>query len=141
ASSKAAAQRVKCGSNLRQLGLAGHMYWEDNATCFRYGGTFTNGGQLYWFGWIGTGAEGQRPFDASLGVLYPYLQGRGIEVCPAFNYFLSQAKLKAAGTSYGYGYNLYLSSSPREKPLPVARITTPSLTTLFADAAQVNTWQ
>ena len=90
ARSKAAAQRVKCASNLRQLGLAAHLYWDDNGACFRYGGTFTNGGQLYWFGWIGSGAEGERAFDATLGALYPYLQGRGVELCPAFDYFLSQ---------------------------------------------------
>src|SRR2546422_6119953 len=85
ARSKASARRIKCISNLRQLGLAAHMYWEDNSgDCFRYGGTSTNGGQLYWFGWIGAGAEGQRAFDASQGTLNPYLQGRGVELCPAF---------------------------------------------------------
>src|SRR5437899_8605535 len=91
ARSKASAQRVKCVSNLHQLGLAAHLYWDDNAgNCFRYGGTPTNGGQLYWFGWIGPGPEGQRPFDATMGALYPYLQGRGVELCPAFNYALGQ---------------------------------------------------
>src|ERR1043166_4499550 len=27
---KSSAQRVKCVSNLRQLGLAAHLYWDDN---------------------------------------------------------------------------------------------------------------
>src|SRR5438045_343658 len=116
ARSKASAYRLKCVGNLRQLGLAAHMYWDDNnGNCFRYGGTLTNGGQLYWFGWIGSGAEGERAFDATLGALYPYLQGRGVELCPAFNYFLSQVKLKASGATYGYGYNLYLSAPPLDK--------------------------
>ena len=110
--SKASAYRIKCVSNLRQLGLAAHMYWDDNnGNFFRYGGTLTNGGQLYWFGWIGSGAEGERTFDATQGALYPYLRGRGVELCPAFNYFMSQLKLKASGATYGYGYNLYLSAS------------------------------
>ena len=74
----------------------------------------TNGGQLYWFGWIGPGPEGQRPFDASQGALFPYLQGRGVEFCPSFQYFSSQLKLKAQGATYGYGYNLYLSAATRE---------------------------
>src|ERR1041384_1465862 len=105
ARSKASAQRVKCASNLHQLGLAAHMYWEDNAgSFFLYGGWQTNGGQLYWFGWMGPGAEGQRQFDATPGALYPYLQGRGVELCPAFNYLSPQFKLKDTGAAYGYGY-------------------------------------
>src|SRR5436309_2371898 len=72
ARSKASVRRLKCVSNLNQLGLAGHMYWDDNnGNCFRYGGTATNGGQLYWFGWLASGAEGQRAFDPTQGALFP----------------------------------------------------------------------
>src|SRR5258707_15749398 len=79
--SKASAQRIKCVSNLHQLGIAAQLYWdENNGKCFRYGGSFTNGGQLYWFGWIETGEEGQRDFDATQGALYQYLKGRGVEL-------------------------------------------------------------
>lgn len=139
---KTSAQRVKCVSNLHQLSLATHLYWDDNSgTCFRYGGTLTNGGQLYWFGWFGPGPEGQRPFDISQGALFPYLQGRGVELCPAFDYFSSQVKLKASGASYGYGYNWYLSAPGTQPPVKLARVLTPACTTLLADAAQVNTWQ
>ena len=139
---KLSAQRVKCLGNLRQLGLAAHMYWDDNGgRCFRYGGAATNGGQLYWFGWIGPGVEGQRSFDLTQGALYPYLQGRGVEVCPAFNHLSAQYKLKAAGTSYTYGYNLYLSTPSSQSPVNVSRLTAPAGIALLADAAQVNTWQ
>ncbi len=87
ARAKSAAKRVRCVSNLHQLGLAVHFYWDDNGgKCFRYGGTTTNNGQLYWFGWIGQGAEGSRIYDATQGALHPYLKGRGVELCPAFNY-------------------------------------------------------
>ena len=54
---RASAARIKCVSDLHQLGLAAQMYWDDNGgSCFRYGGVGTNNGQLYWFGWMGTGA-------------------------------------------------------------------------------------
>ena len=139
---KAAAQNAKCLSNLRQLSLATQMYWDDNnGCCFRYGGIITNGGQLYWFGWIGPGPEGQRQFDMAPSALFPYLQGRGIELCPAFNYFSPSVKLKASGASFGYGYNLYLSAGAREPPIKSSRVVKSASTTLFADAAQVNTWQ
>jgi prepilin-type N-terminal cleavage/methylation domain-containing protein/prepilin-type processing-associated H-X9-DG protein len=140
--SQSSAQRIKCISNLHQLGLATYQYWDDNGGhCFRYGGQVAQGGQLYWFGWFGPGSEGQRTFDASQGTLYPYLKGRGVELCPAFSYFLPQVKLKATGGTYGYGYNLALSAPTAEAPVPLSRIQQPSSTALLADAAQVNTWQ
>ncbi len=142
AQGKTSAQRVKCFSGLRQLGLAAQMYWDDNGgRCFRYGGVATNGGQLYWFGWMGPGPEGQRAFDATPGALFPYLQGRGVEICPALDYALSQFKLKATGATYGYGYNLDLSAPPPLPTVNVNQLRCPTETALLADAAQVNTWQ
>lgn len=142
ARSKDTARRVRCVSNLRQLGLATQMYWDDNSgACFRYGGVMTNGGQLYWFGWIGAGAEGQRPFDATQGILYSYLEGRGIELCPSLNYALGEFKLKASGAAYGYGYNLHLSVAATQPSVKISRITRTTEIALLADAAQVNTFQ
>lgn len=136
------AQRAKCLNNLRQLGLATHLYWDDNAgSCFRYGGVSTNGGELYWFGWLGPGPEGQRPFDITQAALFPYLHGRGVELCPAFDYASPQVKLKATGAAYGYGYNWYLSTPGNQSPMNVNRLRAPVATALLADAAQVNTWQ
>jgi prepilin-type N-terminal cleavage/methylation domain-containing protein/prepilin-type processing-associated H-X9-DG protein len=137
--SKGSAYRIKCTSNLRQLGLAAQMYWDDNnESCFRYKSGTTNDGTLYWFGWLGPGPEGQRPFDATTGALYPYLRGRGVELCPSLNYAMAQFKLKASGAAYGYGYNINLSSSP---PVKMVRVTRPTNIALLADAAQINDFQ
>lgn len=142
ARSRNAAKRVKCVSNLHQLGLATQMYWDDHAgQCFRYGGLSTNGGQLYWFGWLQRGIEGQREFDAAQGALYPYLRGRGVEICPSLNYGMAQFKMKASGAAYGYGYNLSLSATLNQAPVNIAKVTRMSETALLADAAQVNTFQ
>ncbi len=142
ARSKDSARRAQCASNLHQFGLATQMYWDDNSgDCFRYVFGTTNVGQIYWFGWIGPGAEGQRPFDATMGALYPYLQGRGIEVCPSLNYALAQFKLKANGAADGYGYNIYLSTSPSQPPIKISQTKQPAGLALLADAAQVNTFQ
>ena len=138
---KVTAQRIQCVSNLRQLGLAAQMYFDD-----REGETFpyvlfpTNNGVVYWFGWLGNGAEGQRAFDAKQGPLYEYAQGLGVEICPSLNYASGHFKLKAKGAAYGYGYNHHLA--PDGKPLVrVERIKDPSQTVLFADAAQINDFQ
>ncbi|TAK98476.1 MAG: type II secretion system protein [Verrucomicrobia bacterium] len=140
--SKANAHRIVCVNNLRQLGLASQMYWDDNGgACFRYTSGFTNGGQIFWFGWLGPGAEGGRPFDATQGALFPYLKGRGVELCPSLNYALAQFKLKATGAAYGYGYNLSLSATPSQPPVKINQVQRTSELALLADAAQVNTFQ
>lgn len=137
---RVSAQQAQCAGNLRQLGLATQMYWDDNGgDCFRWSYGPTNGGQLYWFGWLGPGPEGGRPFDLSQGVLFPYLRGSNVRLCPSLNYTLGQFKLKATGAAYGYGYNLYLSAANPAVNISSLRHT--SDTALFADAAQVNDFQ
>ena len=136
------AQRVQCVGNLRQLGLATQMYWDENGgRAFRYRGAATNGGDFYWFGWLAQGAEGQRAFDPAAGALYPYLGGRGVDLCPALNYSLARFKLKATGAAYGYGYNLQLYSPDTQPPVNVHNLTRLSGLAVLADAAQVNTFQ
>ncbi len=139
---KATAQNAKCTSNLHQLGLATQMYWHDyEDQCFRWLGDYDASGRTYWFGWLENGAEGERAFDATRGALYPYLQGRGVEICPSLNYARGQLKLKARGAAYGYGYNLNLSAPLKLPPVRISIVKDPSGMALFADAAQVNTFQ
>jgi prepilin-type N-terminal cleavage/methylation domain-containing protein/prepilin-type processing-associated H-X9-DG protein len=142
ARSKACAQKARCASNVRQLALAAQMYWDDNeGGAFRYRGASTNGGDVYWFGWLerwSGGNEGQRRFDATQGALYPYLQGRGVETCPSLNAYLHRFKPKANEATYAYGVNFHLTAPLL---LNVARVTQPSDLIVFADAAQVNTFQ
>jgi prepilin-type processing-associated H-X9-DG protein/prepilin-type N-terminal cleavage/methylation domain-containing protein len=142
--SKTAAHRVRCVSNLRQLGLAAQLYWDEHdGECFRYLRACTNGGVLYWFGWIEEwvpGNEGQRRYDAALGSLYPYIQSRGVEFCPALRYD-ARFKLKATASAHGYGYNLFLSAPSHFPPVNISQVARPSGVVLLADAAQVNDFQ
>lgn len=139
---KSAAQRVRCLTNLHQLGLATQLYWDDHdSLAFRYREGTTNNGDLYWFGWLQRGSEGERQLDHRQGVLYAYLTGRGVELCPSLKYGSSVLKLKASGAAYGYGYNLALSPTPNKPRVNVRNLPTPTDTTVFADAAQVNDFQ
>jgi prepilin-type N-terminal cleavage/methylation domain-containing protein/prepilin-type processing-associated H-X9-DG protein len=140
--SKSSAQSAKCMSNLRQLGIAAELYWDDNGgNCFSYVFAPTNYGAIYWFGWMGPGPEGQRPFDLSYGALYPYLNGSDVRLCPSLGYALAQFKLKADGVVFSYGYNFYLSVPTERPPVNISRLRQPAQTALIADAAQVNNFQ
>jgi prepilin-type N-terminal cleavage/methylation domain-containing protein/prepilin-type processing-associated H-X9-DG protein len=136
ASSKEQGKRAQCTSNQKQLALAAQMYWDENDDMsFPYLSGATNGGKVYWFGWIKAGAEGERDFVATYGAIYPYLAERGVEICPSLDYRSSIYKLKAKGAAYGYGYNRLLGG----KSLRQCR--RPEDTALFADSAQVNDFQ
>ncbi len=147
-SAKRSASQIQCLSQLKQLGLASHLYWDDHEQrFFPYLSKRADDGLVYWFGWLQSGGEGKRRFDASQGALWPYLQGRGVEQCPSFNYHDPRYKRKARGASYGYGYNLHLSRSgarlaqAQESMLLLSQVQDPSRIALYADAAQINDFQ
>ena len=140
--SKQSAWRTQCTSNLRQLGVATELYWDDNrGNCFRWVSGATNGGTIYWFGWLGPGPEGQRAYDLSLGALHPYINNNRVRICPSLNYALAQFKFKADGMVFSYGYNFYLSSALAKPPVSATKISHPTERVLFADSAQVNDFQ
>ena len=138
---KQQARQAACVNNLRQLGIAAQLYWDDhNGRTFRYRGGATNNGDVYWFGWIERGSEGKRRFDRTAGALYPYMGASGVEVCPALDYGMAGFKLKASGASYGYGYNVHLSP-PGAQAFNMGAVSAPGGLAVFADAAQINTFQ
>lgn len=130
-----------CVANLRQLGLAGQMYWGDNDhRAFGYRGEASEDGDRFWFGWLERGGEGERRFDLAKGALSPYL-GEGVETCPTLCYVDPRFKLKATGEAFGYGYNLHLAGGLAGPGLQVDRLARPGATVFLADSAQVNTFQ
>ena len=116
--SKLSAQRAACASNLRQLGIATQLYWDENSgNCFRWLSGTDDTGHTYWFGWLQSDdtAEGQRAFDLSQGVLFPYLGVSDVRLCPVLYATPAQFKLKGDGVIFSYGYNFYLSAGEPEQ--------------------------
>ena len=140
---KASAQSAQCQGNLRQLGIAAQMYWSDyNGNSFHYYLGTTNGGVLYWFGWISTSQpEGQRPFDLSPGALYPYIAASDVRLCPSPVWSSPQFKRKGTNVIFSYGCNSYVFGGPGRTTIRVNKIATPTDTAVFADAAQVNDFE
>jgi prepilin-type N-terminal cleavage/methylation domain-containing protein/prepilin-type processing-associated H-X9-DG protein len=139
---RAQAQRTACENNLRQLGLATEMYLGDYANFFfnRCQPPVT-AGQQWWFGWLASGTEGRRAFDLSTGVLFPYLHGSDVRLCPSPVWASPQFKLKGTNVVFSYGCNSYLFAAQNQKPVSAGKILRPADTTLYADAAEVNTFQ
>lgn len=136
------ARASRCLAHLRQLGVAAQLYWDDHeGATFRYRTAVTNDGVTYWFGWLENGPEGRRKFDPRAGSLWPYLNARGVDVCPAFRPPPAHSKPKAAGGAFGYGYNLALSAPEGQPPVRPQTTPRPSELAVLADAAQVNDFQ
>ncbi len=139
---KAAALRAKCAANLKQLAVAVKLYLNNNEDrYFPYMSRPAGGGVLWYFGFESSASmgrpEGQRELDVTRGYLYPYFAARHtIEVCPAFGYRYPDYKPKFDDASFGYGYNIYGVSGKNMSAIP-----NPSEIVLFADCAQINTFQ
>jgi prepilin-type processing-associated H-X9-DG protein/prepilin-type N-terminal cleavage/methylation domain-containing protein len=139
---RVAAMRAKCAGNLKQLAVAVKLYLNNNDDVyFPYVDRTISGGVLWYFGFESNASahapEGQRVLDSTRGYLYPYFGAKhSIEICPAFSYKCPDYKPKFDGGSFGYGYNVYGVASRN-----AAALRNSSQIVLFADCAQVNTFQ
>jgi prepilin-type N-terminal cleavage/methylation domain-containing protein/prepilin-type processing-associated H-X9-DG protein len=141
AKGKSSTQRAACEGNLRQLGVATEIYLDDNANLFfNRSAAPTSTGQQWWFGWLANGAEGQRAFDLSTGVLYRYLNGN-VRLCPSPAWNSPQFKPKGTNVIFSYGCNSYLFAAQNQNPINAGKILRPADTALYADSAQLNTFQ
>ena len=142
ARSKSQAQRAACEGNLRELGIATEIYLGDNANFyFNRCAAPTTAGQQWWFGWLASGAEGQRAFDLSTGNLFPYLHGSDVRLCPSPAWDSPQFKPKGTNVIFSYGCNSFLFAAQNQSPVSAGKISRPADTALYADAAQVNIFQ
>lgn len=139
AQAKVSAKKTQSLAQLKQIGLAWHMYNTD------YDGTVMRasiagvGKTYYWWGsFDGT------TLRESEGLLFTYMKNAQIQADPLF-----PNKLRTVLGLTGYGYNYqYLSPSEypapsySEVPVPVneSQIESSADTLLFASAARLNNW-
>jgi len=85
---------------------------------------------------FGARPEGEREIDVSKAALWEYGgSSGGIQMCPSFLHDMGIYKPKFTGATFGYGFNRCLFGKNE------SQIRHPARTILFADAAQVNTFQ
>ena len=139
------AQQTNCASNLRQIGYAMQLYLKDNGGTFFPLVTPRADGKEWYFGFESTKSvslgEGNRILDRTRSKLYPYLHApESVETCPAVP-FSGPYKPKYKGKGWTYGINYNLSSHQSSANYAWIRPSDVSRTIVFADAAQVNTFQ
>jgi prepilin-type N-terminal cleavage/methylation domain-containing protein/prepilin-type processing-associated H-X9-DG protein len=148
------AKKVVCSSNLKQLSAAFEMYLQENRrNVFMqayYGTNDTGEPGTFWYygfepGYAASLPEGKRPLFRKYSKLYPYIKYDSVEICPAFPYGSSRYKPKYNTKWMTYGINAELSLDRRGRLSNVINFDkvskTPSGVLVFADSAQINTFQ
>ncbi len=139
--SRQQAQKTNCISNLKQLGIATRLYYQDQRFYPEAYLDMGSGRERYWcFEKTGTDA------NFAQGAMADYILAPELLRCPSFTDFTSLDPNKPATSSYGINAE-YVGGSPEpgtdvatildNPPATPEEIKRPELTVLFADAAKM----
>jgi prepilin-type processing-associated H-X9-DG protein/prepilin-type N-terminal cleavage/methylation domain-containing protein len=133
---RAAAARIQCANNLKQLGLAVHNYVGTFNGTLPPARTRENGNDRWWFGET---TPGLTTVTTARGHLMPHLENNvKVLACPALD--AARVQLKYQGGTGGYGYN-YKYLAPLSYPAPAyLPVWTPARIGAFASTSQTITF-
>lgn len=145
---RAAAARIRCTNQLKQLVLAVNNYATTNdgllvpVTTFKFWlPTTPDNREKYWYGEV----LANNAIDVRTGLLTPYLESNAaVQQCPSFH--PDAFRSRYSGATGGYAYNFrFLGPGPQQtsvEPLSyrISTVAATSATIAFADSARVNHW-
>ena len=144
ARAKAAARRMVCGSNIRNLHIANTGYAAENRAYYAIAAVDIMGFNLH--RWCGVRDTVNEPFDPTRGPLAAFVSGWKKQ-CPSFRDVFTKSGQQGAGfeaANGGYGYNnqyvggrndLYGLYGGYKYSARVADVKSPGNTVMFTDAA------
>jgi prepilin-type N-terminal cleavage/methylation domain-containing protein/prepilin-type processing-associated H-X9-DG protein len=97
---KAKAWRVNCLSNLKQVILAQNLYWPDNQDYLPWT-NWAGGPDAAAAGWAYTGNSSSRGNGPQTGLLWPYIKGARVYMCP-LDLQRTNSHLVPAGVTFTY---------------------------------------
>lgn len=122
-SAKNAARRINCASNLKQLGTAVHLYWENHQGVMMPGAVPINN----WADWT-----------AWMTLTHPYVKNMGVYKCPSWKHAWTGTHNQATKCSYAYyAYLAYYSTPEGLRPRPHNNLIQPSRIVMLADSPDV----
>ena len=129
---------ANCQSNVRQLGLANHLYADGNKDYFIYGALWNVSPYQYWCGEANDGVSGVE----NKGGLSSYLgSSKKISYCASVQFVYNSGTNSGTG---GYGYSVaistyYYGDGGNSVPAKQSLLQRPGKTIMFADHASVDT--
>jgi len=120
-------REVICKNNIRQYGLAGTLYLDDNDTKFPWPWHIIYFKPLTFFNQFGTYPchwhDANHHPDEQPGQLWPYLQNKKVNLCPVFDSLARSGRAKGHNNcpvpmkpQFSYSMNCYLGSGQPDGP-------------------------
>jgi prepilin-type processing-associated H-X9-DG protein len=143
------AEQTSCAANLHYVGVATQMYLKDHdGWFFPLQDATAAGGKTWYYGFetsqSAASAWGTRKVDLSKGKLAPYIGGdESVGTCTAVRSGCISGG-KYAGWTWSYGVNAELTGpvgATKTRNFSAIRSQDVGYTALFADSAQINTWE
>jgi prepilin-type processing-associated H-X9-DG protein len=134
--SKTTAKRIQCLSNLRQMGVAAHVYTDDNSDLYPIAQYFDDVNNISYCWDLTTFLDGSGRVIP--GLLWQSQDNIQIQQCPSFNGRANYGEDPYTGYNYNTSYIGHGEGEAIEQPAKNSAVHHPTKTVLFGDGQYVS---